>query len=112
MSGDWTKFFLNFLFSGVVVGEIFLLELVLIVALSSSLKLSFFFGDSALLLNVFSSHLFGDNEGLLNLFGIITVCFVLFSFELGEEIDLIGDDFGGVTLFFKLTGEVLGDVNS
>lgn len=113
MSGDCTESALNFLFSGVFVGEIFLLKLVLIADLSSSLKLSFF-GDSVLELEDFlsSSHFFGDNEGLLNLFGINMVCFVFTCIELGDEIDLIGDDFGGVTTFFKSANEDLGDINS
>lgn len=112
MSGDCTESTLNFLFSGVLVGEIFLLKLVLLLDLSLSLKSSFFGGDSVSLLNFFesTSYLFGDNEGLFNFFAINAVCFVLLDIELSEEVDLIGDDFDG-EIFFNLTGEVLSDFN-
>jgi hypothetical protein len=113
VSGDCTELTLNFFFSGVLIGEIFLLKLVLTIELSSSLKLCFFFGDSVLLLNVFisSSYWLFDNEGLFDFFGIDGDSFVLFSIKLDEDIDFIGDDFDGV-IFFKFTGEVLSDFNS
>lgn len=113
MSGDCTESTLNFLFSGVFVGEFFLLKLVL--HFSTSLKLSFFLGDSILMFAIFSSDLqcCGDIEGLFVFCGINTCCTNLTGVLAGDkldvkETDLAGEDFGVITVFFKLFGEVIG----
>lgn len=101
MSGDCTESTLNFLFSGVFVGEFFLLKHVLVVFFSQLLKSSFFLGDSILMSDIFLSglHCFGDIEGLFVFCGIKYCC----------TTNLAGEDLGVTTIFFKLAGELEGD---
>lgn len=113
MSGDCTESTLNFLFSGVFVDEFFLLKLVLF--FSSSLKLSFFLGDSILMLDILLFIILscGDIEGLFVFCGIKTCCTILTGVLAGDkldvkETDLAGEDFGVIMVFFKLAGEVIG----
>jgi len=103
------------LFSGVFVGEIFLLKPVLAVFLSSSMKLSFFFGDTILMSNVFFSSLclFGDIEGLFIFCGDNTVCTVLAGDV--KEIYLTGEDLGVLNpslLLGDSLGVILVSINS
>jgi len=66
VSGESTKLILIFLFSGVLIGDIFLLEPDLLTIIFSPSKFSFFFGDSMFILIVlFPRPTFtGDADGL------------------------------------------------
>jgi len=109
VSGESTELILILLFSGVLVGEFFLLEPDLPIIVFSSSKCSFFFGDSILIpVVLFSSTNFtGDTDGLFVFLGISVDCTVFLGDELGVEIDF-GDDLGVVTIFFFLAGETVG----
>lgn len=93
------------MFSGVFVGDIFLLKPDLLIIFSSS-KCRFFFGDSTLILIVlFSNPNFtGDVDGLL----FISVdCTVFLGEELGVEIES-DDDLGVASVFLLLAGDTEG----
>jgi len=92
VSGESTELILIFLFSGVLVGDIFLLEPNLPIIFSLS-KFNFFFGDSMLILIVlFSSFNFpGDADGLFVFCGISVDCTVFLGDESGVEIEFDDD---------------------
>lgn len=105
MSGDCTELTLHFLFSGVFVGDSFLLKPVLTVV--SSLQKSFFLGESILILHVLilRPHFLGDIDGLLVFCGTKIVCN---NFAGDEELDLAGEKLGVLVIIFDLDGEELG----
>lgn len=119
---DCTELTLNFLFSGVFIGETFLLKPTLIIFLSPSIKLSCFFWDAILLSDTFS-HFLGDFDGLLYFCGNNNVCVILAGDELGikamdfsgeilDSIFLIGDFLGVKVICFNLAGELVGVISN
>lgn len=114
VSGERTASTLNFLFSGVFIGETFLLSPIVTVVLSFSLRSRFFGGDFTFLFNMFFSGLclLGDMDRLLVSSGTPNVCLDLD----GDGLDLTGEEPGVLdsTLlidFFKKLSFLVGNVS-